>query len=389
MPNRLSILCLALAAAGLAGCGVSKVKIPLEAAKRGDVIPRAETQPVPSDDDAADDPAIWVNLKNRGASRIIGTDKQNGLYVYALNGVQVQSLPMGRINNVDLRQWLTVGGWTGDLVAASNRSRETVELLQVEEDGRLKELGPFAVGESLPYGVCMGRFRTAVLVFVTHETGAVRMFRIAEIGPAGANVQFLGRLKFKTKTEGCVFDDQAEALYVGEESRGIWKIGFTNGGVIEPKLIARTGENGLRADVEGLAIYRTRQGGYLIASSQGNNAFNVYDRYEPHKALAQFRIVDNVAFGVDGAQDTDGVEATSIALGEDYPKGMLVVQDGRNSPAGNYQNFKIVDWRDVDAALFPSSTSTADRLATGVGDPNVIDGEVIPFIDGAVLEGGR
>jgi len=62
-----------------------------------------ETEPVASRGDAADDAAIWVNPVDPAASVIIGTDKQRGLIVYRLDGTVVQSLPDGRMNNVDLR----------------------------------------------------------------------------------------------------------------------------------------------------------------------------------------------------------------------------------------------------------------------------------------------
>lgn len=52
--------------------------------------------------DAADDPEIWVDPKDPTRGVIIGTDKQAGLYVYDLAGQQLQYLPGGKPNNVDL-----------------------------------------------------------------------------------------------------------------------------------------------------------------------------------------------------------------------------------------------------------------------------------------------
>lgn len=56
---------------------------------------KLETRPVsqPAGDDAADDPAIWVNFANPDSSRIIGTDKQGGLAVYDLKGNQLFYYP--------------------------------------------------------------------------------------------------------------------------------------------------------------------------------------------------------------------------------------------------------------------------------------------------------
>ena len=49
------------------------------------------------------------------------------------------------------------------------------------------------------------------------------------------------------------------------------------------------------------------------------------------------------------ASDTDGIEVISKRLGKDYPRGLLVVQDGYNdedTKQGN-QNFKYVSFQDV------------------------------------------
>ena len=53
--------------------------------------------------DAADDPAIWVNPNDAAASRVLGTNKKQGLLVTGLDGQLLQELPVGRLNNVDVR----------------------------------------------------------------------------------------------------------------------------------------------------------------------------------------------------------------------------------------------------------------------------------------------
>ena len=50
----------------------------------------------------SDDPAIWVNSTNARPGRIIGTDKKGALNSYDLAGKLVQSLSVGRVNNVDV-----------------------------------------------------------------------------------------------------------------------------------------------------------------------------------------------------------------------------------------------------------------------------------------------
>ena len=65
--------------------------------------PRRWRPTVPHDGDAADDPAVWVNPDDPSKSVIVGTDKEGGLMVYDLAGRQLQYLPVGDMNNVDVR----------------------------------------------------------------------------------------------------------------------------------------------------------------------------------------------------------------------------------------------------------------------------------------------
>jgi 3-phytase len=64
-----------------------------------------------------------------------------------------------------------------------------------------------------------------------------------------------------------------------------------------------------------------------------------------------FHVIANPALGIDGASETDGLEVTSAPLGERYPAGLLVVQDGRNLAPEERQNFKFVSWQEVARSL--------------------------------------
>ena len=121
------------------------------------VMPLAETEEVASTGDAADDPAIWVNPENSADSRVLGTDKQAGLYVYDLSGKSLQFLPKGNLNNVDLRQEVDLGdGELKDVAAATNRSINGVSLFEISAKGEVTEAGDFAVPTTEPYGLCVG-----------------------------------------------------------------------------------------------------------------------------------------------------------------------------------------------------------------------------------------
>jgi hypothetical protein len=65
-----------------------------------------------------------------------------------------------------------------------------------------------------------------------------------------------------------------------------------------------------------------------------------------------FRITENAVLGIDGVSNTDGVGVTSASLGSAFPKGVFVAQDGSNS--GENQNFKLIPWEHIAAAVTPN-----------------------------------
>ena len=90
---------------------------------------------------------------------------------------------------------------------------------------------------------------------------------------------------------------------------------------------------------------RGRTGGYLVVSSQGDNAYTLY-RLPGVTYAGRFRIGGGA---IDGTSDTDGIELALGNFGPDYPAGLFIAQDGDNAPAT--QNFKYVSWAKVLRAL--------------------------------------
>ena len=292
-----------------------------------------ETTPVASNDDAADDPAIWIHPIDTTKSLILGTDKKAGIAVYNLAGEQVQFLAYGLPNNVDIRQGVMGADGLMDVAAFSDRADDSVGFLSVSESG-VEHIASFPVGEE-PYGFCLGQSGVATYAFVTYKTGLVEQYRVAT--KQDFSLTLHGRYQLASQLEGCVYDDVANVLFVGEEENAIWK--FTS---LEqaPIMLDQLGSNsGLAADIEGLAIYRGEQP-YLVVSSQGNDSYALYDLNPPHAFVKRFRVV--ASGNIDGAQETDGLDANATPMGERYPNGILVVQDGYNQDPSNKQNFKII-----------------------------------------------
>lgn len=317
------------------------------------VLARGETAPVgTAAADAADDPAIWRNPRNAARSWVIGTDKKAGLYVYGLDGKVRDFRPAGRLNNVDLVDL----GRAGVIVVASDRNDEARARLQIyrldTRKGTLLPLGAVDGGAGEAYGVCLwrakGQGRGEFHAFSVLKHGAVHQVRIrlganAGAGPAG---EIARSFKLATQTEGCVVDSRSATLYVGEEDRGIWAFAAAPSASIAGRLVAAADGAHLVADVEGLAIMpQGRKGGWLVASSQGDNAYALY-RLPGLEPAGRFRIA---AGSLGATEETDGIALAPGSFGRGFPAGLLVAQDGDNAPAS--QNFKIVSWRDVLLAL--------------------------------------
>ena len=132
--------------------------MPIAAPSIVEIPAQAQTDSVPHGGDAADDPAIWVNPSDASQSRILGTDKRGGLGVYDLQGKQLQYLPVGRINNVDLRSGFTLGEQQIDLAVASNRDSNSLELFAIDpQTSKVSSLGRIPLPLSDIYGLCMAK----------------------------------------------------------------------------------------------------------------------------------------------------------------------------------------------------------------------------------------
>ena len=314
------------------------------------VTPRVQTEPVPRLGDAADDPAIWINPRNPSDSRVLGTNKKQGLLVYDMQGRQTQLLESGRVNNVDLRQNVDLGGARGDYALATQRDENSMVLYTIAADGKVAEADRFATPLENIYGTCLYQPPGGALeAFVNDKDGTYLHYRISHDGKA-YSARLLRRFKLASQPEGCVADDHSGRLFMGEEKRGVWAASASADKPDAPRLLLPVGAS-LKADVEGMAIYRGASASYLVVSSQGDSSYVVMDAAAPHSVRGRFRIGVNLEAMIDGASETDGLDVTSVNLGGPFTGGMLVVQDGHKRLPDGPQNFKYVAWDDVAKAL--------------------------------------
>ena len=305
--------------------------------------------------DAADDPEIWADPRDPSRGVILGTDKQAGLYVYDLAGRQRQFLPVGPLNNVDLRDGFVVGGKPQVLVAASDRGRMGMALFLLDpETLQVREWGLVKSPVSEPYGFCLGRLNGQVTAVMVGKDGDVRQSTVVDQGGQPQATQTRS-FAVGSQSEGCVIDDAAGALYVAEEAKGIWRYGLDPASGAARTQLAAAPSDMLKPDVEGLTLLRDGARTWLIASSQGDSAFAVWSVEGPQAVYAgRFSVMG--AAGADPVTGTDGLAALGGPVGA-FPEGLVVVQDDADSDGEapstvrTRQNFKLVDWREVKRAL--------------------------------------
>ncbi|WP_017710306.1 phytase [Pseudomonas syringae] len=315
------------------------------------VVALGQSQPVGRQGDAADDPAIWVNPQNPAQSRVLGTNKKQGLLAYDLSGKQLQELPVGRLNNVDIRPGFMLGKKNVDLAVASNRDRNSLSLFSIDRaSGAISEVGEIPTPLAEIYGVCLFKPASGELyAFANGKDGRFLQYRLS--APNGkAQGELVRSFKVETQPEGCVADDQRQRLFLGEEDVGVWEVDARADQPATLSSVIKVGDV-VHADVEGLALYQSDAHDYLVISSQGNDSYVVVDAEPPYTLRGAFRVGLNASAGIDGTSETDGIEVTSMNLGGPWSKGMLVVQDGRKRMPEQAQNFKFVPWAEVTKTL--------------------------------------
>lgn len=331
-----------LAAALLGGCATPSIT----GNPAVEVLALAETAPVgTTNQDAADDPAIWRSAADPAASLIVATDKKAGLHVYDLSGAEKSFLAAPGLNNVDLVE--LADGTV--LVAASDRSdlaRAQVFLARLDPaDGRLEALERVAIGAGEGYGICLGDTASdgTIELFSPVKQGTVYRTALRRGADGRWDARTSALFTLPSQPEGCVYDPRTRRLYVGEEAVGVWMFDREDG---SKRLVAPVDNGQLVADVEGLALApEGADGGWLIVSSQGDNAYARY-RLPDFAPAGRFRIA---AGSIDAAEETDGIALDTRDFGPRFGGGLFIAQDGANVPSS--QNFKLVSWQDILTAL--------------------------------------
>nr|WP_155074191.1 phytase [Streptomyces taklimakanensis] len=323
----------------------------------------------------------------------------------------------GRFNNVDLLHGVRLPNGRADLAVVSDRGHDRLRFYRIDRDrpgGPLVDVTDpaaapiFSVDQEeinegrTAYGLATWTDRStgrsyalasrndstavALLEVVVRPGGTVgyRAVRTLELPasfrlPDGTSWTPCGEPGELPQVEGMVVDPANGMLYAGQEDVGIWRVRSDLTGA--PVLIDRVREYGvpaaydeesdeclpsgadpgfggehLSADVEGLTLLTEPDGdGYVLASSQGDDSFALYDRElgDDNEYEGGFRVTA-ASRRLDGSEECDGAAVLNAPLGAAYPNGLLVVQDGHETPVEDGReatDFTFVDLGEVLDAI--------------------------------------
>lgn len=310
-----------------------------------------------------DDPAIWIHPSQPDQSRIITTTKSQGgegFGVFDLTGKLLQHSAASEPNNVDIVYGLSVGNRSVDLAYAACRGDNTLCLVEVTSDGSLRNItgGSQPLPDDYePYGSCSYQSPKTKkqYLFVNNKKAEYLQYELSATVNGSLQTSLVRNFTGGSggQVEGCVADEAAGYIFLGEEPSGIWRYEAEPDASNDGFQFAKVGEDGLHADVEGLTLVTAKNGtgGYIMASSQGISAYLVYERAPPHKYVTTFTVVDNKEQGIDHVTNTDGLTAVPNKLNTDFPHGLVVTHDDANELAeggtSSEASFKLMSLADV------------------------------------------
>jgi 3-phytase len=313
------------------------------------VNPKLSTSAVVDD---ADDPAIWIHPTDLSQSMIIGTDKgdhpNGGLFVWNMDGTLRQRLNLDHPNNVDVRYSMLLRGSLTDIAVVSMRNDSEIRVFKIDPASRM--LSDITTDGGIPvlpepYGLCLYKRPAdgAIFAVVSNNVdGSKKLWQVLLEDDGTGRVRGTKVREFGNITdvvEGLVADDELGYLYAAEEKFGIHKF-YADPARGDARLAFFATGDGITDDREGIGIYKCEGGtGYLLLSSQGDNAVKVYPREGAAGNPHQHDLITTIT--TMGAADTDGLEVTSVPASPNFPYGFLI---SHNSPG---KNFALFAWEDI------------------------------------------
>lgn len=304
-----------------------------------------------------DDPAIWVNPKDKMQSLIVGTDKEEGggIYAFDLKGKTVKKVTgLKRPNNVDVAYHVKYKNGTVDVAIFTERKANTIRVFSLP-DLQPIDNGGIPVFET---DTCAGCRDGMGIAIYTAPDGKIYAMVGRKTGPSGSYiwqyelkqskegfitadvVRKFGTYSGKKEIESIAVDNELGYVYYSDEQVGVRK--YYADPAKGNQELALLATSGFTDDHEGISIYKsTATTGYILVSNQQDNSFMIYPREGMPGKVNEHPLITKVRTST---LESDGSDVTSLSFGRLYPKGFFVAMS-------NGKVFQIYDWRDIQAKI--------------------------------------
>ena len=296
-----------------------------------------------------DDMCIWVHPDDPSLSTIITSDKDKStIFVNSLDGEILYSYPgLDKPGNIDIIYNFPLARELIDIVGFNKRAVSDASFVFYKVDkqtGELSSLGAPLTTETWSdelYGFCLYKSpnNNEFYAFGCDYLSMIQQYRLFDDGSGNIAMEHKRTLQNGSSngpTEGMVADHETGLLYAGNEAQGIYVYYADEDSTTNHIRFLPVEDGILAADVEGLAIYYAANGqGYLIASSQGQNYFSVFERDGDNAFVRKFTVA--------GVGDTDGIDVLNAPLNATFSLGIFACHNGDVSP----HPVNLVKWEDI------------------------------------------
>ncbi|HET6565747.1 MAG TPA: phytase, partial [Xanthomonadales bacterium] len=318
----------------------------------------AETEPTLMD--GANALAIWLDPQDLSASRLLGASGEGGIEVYDLSGQRLGSDQRRAVTVLDVHYNFPLAGTTTSLVVAYDSG--TSDLVAYTLDSASSSLeqvsGSSLVTDAEIEGLCFyhSPLTSKYYVFAAGD-GYLQQWELYD-HKGTVEGRLTRKLPVGLGAAQCAASDSSSTLYFSQETVGVWRMNPEPESEAVATLIDLAAPRGrFSGDVKGLALVEyVEGGGYLLVSDADASQLQVYSLADDSH-VATLAVV--AGSEVDGAEETEGLAATGLALNPAYPGGLLVVSDEDN--ADEHTNFKLLSWQDVAAAAGLTTGAGVDK----------------------------
>jgi 3-phytase len=330
------------------------------------VYAHAETQTV--EQGAVVSAAILLDHGQLANSRIIGAAGEGGIEVYNLDGKRLSADASRRITLVDTHYNFDLAGRDTPIIVAIDAASSELLAYTLDPTGNHLVLAsqPGLSTDIEVGGLCLyhsalsGKF----YVFALGE-GYAQQWELYDQGGVVTGRR-MRNLAVGFGSAQCAASDRDALLYYSQETVGVWRFNAEPESEPEPEAIDLAEPFGrFTGDVKGIALLEFAEaGGYLLVSDADAGLIHAYDIAEPSHAVT-FAIADgNLAAGIDGVGETEGMAITGLSLTAAYPDGLLVVADEENAEGENEaggSNYKLLSWRQLAATTGLGKAAAYDK----------------------------